>query len=111
MDASLTRKIKETPLFVGQNEKIGYTLDFAGFVPTAVTSLSNAAVTLHDITRGEPGTDVSSTKLSGTPTFASLVLTLPLIQALEDGHLYLLRARGGSGGAIYELWAHVRGER
>lgn len=110
MDASLTRKIKET-LFIGQNEKVGYTLDFAGAVPAAVTSLSSAAVTLHDITRGEPGTDVSATKLSGTPTFASLVLTLPLIQALEDGHLYLLRARGSSGGATYELWTFVRGER
>lgn len=110
MDASLTRKIKET-LFIGQNEKVGYTLDFAGAVPTAVTSLSSAAVTLHDITRGEPGTDVSSTKLSGTPTFASLVLTLPLIQALEDGHLYLLRARGSASGGTYELWGIVRGER
>lgn len=111
MDASLTRKIKESPLYIGKNETIPYTLDFAGFVPTTVTALSSAAVTLHDITRNEPGTDVSSTKLSGSPSFTNLVLTLPMITGLADGGLYLLRARGSSGGATYELWAHVRGER
>lgn len=111
MDPSLTRKIVESPLFIGKNETVTYTLDFAGFVPMALTSLSSAVVTLHDITREEPGTDVSSTKLSGTPSFNSLVMTLPLITGLVDGRLYLLRCRGSSGGATFEMWAHVRGER
>ena len=111
MEPSLTRKIKESPLYIGRNETIPFALNFAGYVPTAVTSLSSAVCTLHDITRGEPGTDVSSTKLSGSPSFASLVLTLPLITGLADGGLYLLRCRGSSGGATYELWGHVRGER
>lgn len=111
MEPSLTRKIAQSPLYVGKNETVPFTLDFAGFVPAAVTSLSSAAVTLHDITRGEPGTDVSSTKLSGSPSFTNLVLTLPLITGLADGGVYLLRARGSSGGATYELWGLVRGER
>lgn len=111
MEQSLTRKIVQSPLYVGKNETVPFTVDFAGFVPTAVTALASAVVTLHDITRGEPGTDVSGTKLSGVPSFVNLVLTLPLITGLQDGSLYLMRCRGGSGGATYELWAHVRGER
>lgn len=111
MDASITRKIKESPLFVGKNEQPPFTLDFAGFVPAAVTTLTSPSVTLHDITRGEPGTDVSSTRLTGAPTFSGLVLTLPLITGLTDGNQYLLRCRGAGGGGVYELWGFVRGER
>lgn len=111
MDPSLTRKIKESPLFVGKNETVPFTLDFAGFVPTAVTSLGSPTCTLYDISRGEPGTDVSSTKLSGSPSFTNLVMTLPFITGLADGGLYLLRCRGSSGGGTYELWGFVRGER
>ncbi len=110
-EASLTRQIKESPLYIGKNETIPYTVDFAGFVPSTVTTLSSPTVTLYDITRGEPGTNVSSTKLSGSPTFASLVLTLPTISGLEDGKRYILRCRGSGGGGVYELWAYVIGER
>ena len=111
MEASLTRKIAESPIYIGKNETIPYTVDFAGFVPTAVTTLTTPVVTLHDVTRGEPGTDVSSTKLSGSPSFASLVLTLPSITALQDGNRYILRCKGSGGGGVYELWGEVRGER
>lgn len=111
MEQSHTRKIKESPFYIGKNETIPFTLDFAGFVPAAVTSLTSAVVTLHDITRGEPGMDMSSTKLSGSPSFTNLVLTLPLITGLADGAHYLLRCRGTGGGGTYELWGIVRGER
>lgn len=107
---SLSRKIKESPLYIGQNETIPLTLDFAGFVPSGVTSLSSPVVTLHDITRGEPGTDVSSTNLSGSASFASLVMTLKLITGLAKNKTYLLRCRGTGGGGTYELWAEVKGE-
>lgn len=111
MDPSLTRQIKESPLYIGKNETIPYRLDFSGFVPSTVTSLSSPVVTLHDITYGESGIDVSSTKLSGTPTFADLILALPLITGIVDGNLYILRCRGSGGGGTYELWGYVRGER
>lgn len=111
MEQSLTRKGTESPLYIGKNETIPYTVDFAGFVPTAVTALTTPVVTLHDITRGEPGTDVGSTKLTGSPSFASLVLTLPAISGLQDGNVYLLRCKGSGGGGVYEIWYEIRGER
>lgn len=115
MEASLTRKIAESPIYIGKNETIPYTVDFAGFVPTAVTALTTPVVTLHDITRvtdpeRDNGVDVSSTKLSGSPTFANLVLTLPMITGLAAGNRYMLRCKGTGGGGVYELWAVVRGE-
>jgi len=110
MAVSATRKIKESPIYIGANETIPKTLNFADFVPSGVTALTSPVVTLYDITDGEPGTDVSSTNLSGSPTFASLVMTLPLITALTKDHIYLLRARGSGGGGTYEAWGEVRGE-
>lgn len=111
MASSTSRKIAQSPLNIGKNEKPQYTVTFAGFVPSDVTNLTSAACTLFDITSGEPGTNVSATKLSGTPTFNGLVMTLPLIQLLSDDSVYLLRCQGTNGSAIYELWAEVRGER
>ena len=102
--------IRQSPLTIGANEAIPYTVSFAGAVPTSVTALSAPVVTLHDVTRGEPGTDVSSARLSGTPTFADLVLTLPIISGLTSGHRYILRCRGTGGGGTYELWAEIRAE-
>lgn len=111
MAQSISRKIKESPLYIGKNETIPYTLDFAGYVPTAVTSLSSPSVTLYDVTNGEPGDDVSTTKLTGAASFTNLVMTLKLITGLAPDRKYLLRCRGTGGGGTYELWAEVYGER
>lgn len=110
MEQSLTRMIDQSPLYVGKNETIPYTLDFGSSVPAAVTALTTPVVTLHDITRGKPGTDVSSTKLTGAASFTNLVLTLPTISGLQDGNVYLLRCKGSGGGGVYERWAIVYGE-
>jgi hypothetical protein len=107
---SYTRRIAEAPLYIGQNEEIPYTLTFSGFVPAAVTTLATPVCTLHDVTAGEPGVSVGATKLSGSPTFSGVVMTLPLIIDLVREHKYLLRCRGTGGGGTYELWGEVFGE-
>ena len=111
MTITTSRRIQESPLVIGKNEVIPYTLTFAGFVPAAVTTLTSPTCTLFDITAGEPGTDVSATKLTGSVTFSGLVMTLKLITGLADGSRYLLRCGGQGGGGTYELWGEVIGER
>lgn len=111
MAQSTSRKIKESPLYIGKNETIPYTLNFAGYVPTTVTALTSPTVTLYDVTNGEPGTDVSGTKLTGSASFTDLLMTLKLITGLAPDRKYLLRCQGQGGGGTYELWAEVYGER
>ena len=111
MTVTYSRKIRESPLFIGKNEVIPYTLTFSGFDPAAVTTLTSPTCTLFDITSGEPGTDVSGTKLTGTASFSGVIMTLKLISGLADGSRYLLRCQGQGGGGTYELWAEVIGER
>lgn len=113
MGTSLSRQIKESPLYIGKNETTPYVLRFTGSLPEEITSLSSPVCTLHDVTHapeGSDGVDVSSTKLVGSPTFSGLVMTLPLITGLIRDHKYILRCRGSGGGSTFERWAEVYGE-
>lgn len=97
-----TRKIKESPLHQGADEKIAYTLTTTPWV----SSPTSPVVVL----KNEAGTDVSSTNLSGTASATGDVITTPLVQSVTPGAKYRLEVKFTVGSGIYEAWADVYGE-
>jgi hypothetical protein len=107
MSVSNTRRITGGIIFIGKNESVPLTVDFANWLSGPLTS---PTVSLFDVTTGQPGTDVSGTKLSGSASVSGTVVTTPLITGLTDGATYLLRVKVTKGTGIYEAWDFIQGE-
>lgn len=85
------RYVRESPFWMGRNEKKQFTLDTApwGGSPTS------PVCTLWDITISE--TDVSGTNLSGSASPSGDIITTPLVQSLTADHTYLLEIKWTKG--------------
>jgi len=95
--------IQESPIWVGADETVTHSLTTTpwGSSPTGV------AVKLYDNT----GTDVSSTKLSGSASVNGDVITLPAITGLTAGAEYRLEVKFTVSGNTVETWADVYGRQ
>lgn len=96
------RKIVEAPLYQGEDEDIPYTLTTTpwGSSPTGVS------VVIKD----NDGVDVSSTHLTGSPSVAGDVITLPNVHSLTVGEEYRLEIAFTAGGIGWEAWTDLYGE-
>lgn len=96
------RRIVESPLYQGVDEQVAYQLTVTpwGSSPTSI------AVVLKDAT----GTDVSSTKLSGSATANGDVITTPKVISLVDGSQYRLEIKFTCSGNIFEAWVDIIGQ-
>ena len=106
MSENDVREFTESPLKQGADESIVRTLLTTpwGSTPTGIE------VTLYDVTKGAY-TDVSEDCLSGNPSVAGDLITLPALEALEVGHLYRLEVKFTAGGNVFEAWGLFEGEQ
>lgn len=93
-------------LKVGEDESIAYGLDVSawGSGPTGVE------VKAYDIT-DNARTDVSLSVLSGSPSVAGDIITLPKIENLSDGHTYRVEIKFSLSGNTFEPFMVVIGEK
>ena len=99
-----TRQVIEGRQYQGVDEAIAYAVTTTpwGSEPTSVS------VKAYDLSTNKA--DVSSTVLSGTPSVAGDVITLPLLTALVDGHRYRVEVKWVSSGNTFECWFEVQAE-
>jgi len=97
--------VRESPIYLGRNDKVQFTLDTTlwGGAP------ASPVCTLWDITTGE--TDVSGTKLSGAPSVLGAVLTTPLVQLLLTDSTYLLEIKWTKGSEINAALLIIHGRK
>lgn len=99
------RQTLETNISQGEDEVIAYSLTTTpwGSSPTSVV------VTVWDITHGSRD-DVTATVTSGSATVSGDVITLPVIQDLDEGSTYRVEIRFTVSGQILEAYFILSGE-
>lgn len=102
------RRIKISIQEQGQDEQISWSIDTTNWT----TSPSNVTCTLYDITDPLSWTDVTSTKMSGSASVASAVISSPEVTGLLDNRKYRLEFRFDDGaGNTLEPYMIIRGEK
>lgn len=90
----------------GPNESIAYSITTTpwGSGPSSVSCY------LYDVTDTSSDVNVTSTKLSGSVSTTSDVITTPNVVSLVAGHMYRMDVRFTSGTNIYEAIVRIRCE-
>jgi hypothetical protein len=101
-----SREIAESPLWQGADEEIAYDITTTPWG----TAPSDVAVKLFTFD-GDTYTDVSAGNLSGAVAVAGDVITTPTVKSLVAGTTYQLEVKFTSGGNIFEVFAHIVGQR
>lgn len=104
----ISREFIESPMPQGRNEALAYRLTST---PWAVSPTSPAvAIYSHDPDT-DTYTDVSSTKLVGSPSISGDVITTPLVYALTPGTKYRVEVRFTVSGNTFEPFGWIHAER
>lgn len=106
MTTTNRREVNESPLEQGADERVAYSLTTTpwGASPSAVV------VTLWE-EQGRTWTDVSSTKLSGSPSVTGDVIMSPMVQSLTPGNRYRLECTFTAGGQTWEPYLIIEARR
>lgn len=100
---SVQRRIIESPLMQGEDERIVYSL--------TTTPWGSSPLTVSVVLKTYPGlVDVSSTNLSGSVVVAGDVITSPIVHSLAAGSSYRLEYKFTVTGNVLEAYAIIRGE-
>lgn len=104
--SSSTRRAIQGRQPQGVQEEIAYSLTSTpwGSSPTL------ASWAVLDITSGQPGTDVTSTVATGTPTIVGDVITTPLIKSLTVNHIYRVEIGFRCGSQKFVAWFELEAE-
>lgn len=99
------REFIESPIYQGEDEKVSYNLTTTswGGSPTSVS------MKLYQMNKNAK-TDVSATKLSGSPSVVGDVITTPYIISLTDGVKYRLEASWMKNGNTVEAFGYIYGQ-
>lgn len=97
-----SRRIRESPIYQGVDERIAYTLTTTPFA----SSPSSPVMTIKDI----DGEDVTSDYISGSASVSGDVITTPIIISLTAGVQYRMEIQFVSSGNTWEAWCDLRGE-
>lgn len=90
----------------GADERIAYALTTTPWG----SSPANPLCKLYDVSTPGARTDVSSTRLTGSPTVDGDVITTPLVYGLEDDKFYRLEIQFVIGGNTLEAYMELVGE-
>jgi hypothetical protein len=101
-EMTVSRKVKESPLYQGVDEQIAYQLTTTPWG----SSPGSVAVTLKDA----EGVDMSATCLSGSASVSGDVITTPTVKSLIAGQKYRLEVKFTVSGNIVEAWTEIWGE-
>ena len=97
------REVQQSPLPQGVDERIAYTLTTTPWGSSPGT-LSCALKVLPSLA------DVSSAKLSGSPSATGDVITSPIVYGLNSGQQYRLEFKFTCSSNIFEAYLILRGE-
>ena len=103
------REFKESPFYQGADEQIAYLVT----VPTSWGTADFSSITnaLYEDPDGE-NDDVSATKLSGSTTASSQVITTKLVKSLTAGTKYRLEVKWTSSESnVLEAYAIIFAQR
>lgn len=99
-----TREVKESPLPQGVDERIAYTL--------TTTPWGSSPGTISCVLKVLPGlVDVSSEKLSGSPSANGDVITSPIVYDLLAGQTYRLEFKFTCSSNVFETYLILKGEQ
>ena len=102
------REIIESILYQGPDESIAYRLDTTNWGGSASTPPSSPVVTLWD----EDGSNVSSTKMTGSPSIVSdYYVQTPVIHSLVNNDPYYLVIQFTISGNDFVAWSKMKGQR
>jgi len=96
------RRITESPLYQGEDERIAYTLTTTPWA----SDPTSPVVTVKD----SGGTDVTADVTSGSASVTGDVITTPIICDLTAAAQYRLEIKFTSADNVLEAWADLRGE-
>ena len=97
-----SRRIRESPLYQGADERLAYTLTTTPWV-SAPTS---PVLTIKD----SDGVDVTATYSTGSTTASGDVITLARIISLVAGAKYRMEVKWTVGSNVYKAWADLYGQ-
>ncbi len=100
------RRVKESPLHQGVDEQVAYALTTTPWG----SSPGSVSVKLFSLDSTGAKTDVSSTKLTGSPSVDGDVITTPLVISLAAGTDYRMEIKFTCSGNVFEAWAVIKGE-
>ena len=106
---SQRRQWKQSPFYQGVDEQVSYLIT----VPTSwgTADFSNLANTLYEDPDGT-NLDVSSTKLTGSASASSNVITTQRVTGLTDGTKYRLETKfTTSENNVQECWGIIYAQR
>lgn len=109
MSISQAREWKESPFYQGEDEQIAYAVT----VPTSwgTSDFSSLSSKLYE-DPDDANTDVTATKLSGSTTSSSQVITTSTVQSLTAGKKYRLDVKWTSSeGNVLEAFAIIYAQR
>ena len=84
------RDARTPPRIQGKDEEIPYALNCED-VGTAAGAITNPATTAWLLINGEESSNESATVLSGAPSVAAQIITLPMLQDLTEGEQYRIK--------------------
>lgn len=97
-----TRRIKESPIVQGADERIAYQL--------TTTPWGSSPGTVSVVLKNAAGTDVGATYLTGLPSVNGDVITTPVVHSLANDTQYRLEIKFICSGNTFEAWADIYGE-
>ena len=106
--AVISRQTVQSPLKQGEDETIAYTITTT---PWASSPTSVAAKIYSFNPVNSSYTEVTSARMTGSPSVTNDVITLPAISGLTDGTRYRVEVQFTVSGNIYEPWFWLDGER
>lgn len=97
----LVRQIEQSPIYQGEDEAVYYTLDTAdwGGSPSSVSVVVKLA-----------GEDVSGDILTGSPSVADDVITMPKVANVTNGSHYRLEIKFTTLSNVVEAWSELIGQ-
>ena len=102
----MSREILEGMRTQGANERIAYSVTTTPWG----SSPSSISCSLYDVTDQAVDTDVTSTKLTGSASASTDVITTPKVISLVPGHMYRLDVLFTSATNVYEAIVRIRCE-
>jgi len=97
-----SRRIKESPLYQGVDERLIYTLTTTPWV----AGPTSPVLTIKDST----GADVTATYSTGSTTASGDIITTARIISLVAGAQYRFEIKWTVGSNVYETWADLYGQ-
>lgn len=98
-------RVSRSPEEQRPDERIAYAVT----IDATYTSPGTPVCTLYDVTDPAAITDVTGTKLSGSPSIVGQVFTSPLVISLVADKQYRLEFQFVSGGSTFEPYLIING--